>query len=91
MCNYSEKIPGDYHILCVRKFNLEDIEKDQEKYMELAKAIRRLPKHAGIWPYAFNDWFVCHYCPFKNEEFNKDNVQKLDSLMALVLLRWLHV
>jgi len=88
MCNYSERIPGDCHISCVRKFDFEDIKRDPEKYMEFAKAIRELPRHAGVWPYAFNNGFVCSSCPFKDEEFDEKNTQKLDPLgMALALLR----
>jgi len=88
MCKYSRAVPGDCHISCVRKFDIEDAKKNPEKYMEFTKVIRRMPMHAGNWPYVFNAGFVCYSCPFKGEEFNKDNAQELDSLgMALAMLR----
>jgi hypothetical protein len=87
-CNYQKAVPGDCHISCVRKFNVEDIKKNPEKYMEFAKVTRRLPAHAGNWPYVFNAGFVCYACPFKDEEFNKENVQELDPLgMLMAVLR----
>jgi hypothetical protein len=86
MCNYQRRIPGDCHISCIRKFDVEGVKKNSEKYMEFAKTIRRLPGHAGIWPYSFNDGFVCSSCPFKDEEYNKDNVEELDPLGTIMAM-----
>jgi hypothetical protein len=88
MCKYSRPVPGDCHISCVRKFDPKDIKNNPEKYASFAIAYRNLPSHAGIWPYLFNAGFVCFSCPFKDEEYNKENVQELDPLgMALAILR----
>jgi hypothetical protein len=86
MCNYSKPVPGDCHISCVRKLDVEDVKKNPEKYMEFAKAVKRLPEHAGRWPYLFNDGFVCPSCPFKDEKYNKDNAEELDLLGQIMAI-----
>jgi len=84
MCKYSKPVPGDCHISCVRKFDVDEIKANPDKYMEFSISLRRLPSHAGIWPYQFNVGFVCSSCPFKDEEFKEENVQELDPLGMLM-------
>ena len=84
MCNYSRNVPGDCHISCVRKFDIDEIKANLDKYMQFSIAIRTLPSHAGIWPFTFNSGFVCPVCPFKDEEYDEKNIEELNPLRTIL-------
>jgi hypothetical protein len=68
-CQYRIIIPGDCHIGCSKKWTRETLPITSE----MAKAIRALPKHAGIYPLCFNDAFICNSCPVSKDE-NKNKI-----------------
>lgn len=61
-CQFKRNVPGDCHIQCVRDFK----EGEMVPY-PFVKALQNLPSHAGIYPYCFNEVFVCGQCP-ENED-----------------------
>jgi hypothetical protein len=68
-CKFKELVPGDCHISCTRNFK----EGEMVPY-PFVKALQDLPYHAGMYPFCFNEYFVCPKCPESNEE-EKDNEQ----------------
>ena len=60
-CDYKKAIPGDCHVACDRKWTLKTAPQ------ELIDAIHRMPSHAGMYPYCFNDVFICGKCPENKE------------------------
>ena len=77
-CPYKKAVPGDCHISCTRKFSPEEVTPD------FFQALKLLPGHAGVWPYLFNEGFVCYVCPYKDEEKDESKTRELDP-MAMFL------